>query len=144
MNSSNLSRNFYNQSSPVPPLYQDTKHDIWRDTITNLYTAMIVVDGKMLPIEVETLQAVARETFSDCGIDHKSIDLDKDRARQIYKTLKGPGGRFWLGNQHMKLKEFEHHDLLLEKLWELSMSDGVLDKSEGQLIDIFAHLWQRF
>lgn len=153
MNSSNLSRNFYRQSSPVPTTYQDTNvpttyqdtnNETWQDTITNLLTAMVVVDGKVLPIEVETLQAVVSETFSDCGLKNTSFSLDKDRARQIYKKLKGPGSRFWLGNQHMKLKEFEHHDLLLEKLWQLSVCDGVFDESEGQLIDIFAHLWQRF
>jgi len=144
MNNSNLSRNLIDKSSMAAMLYQDSNRDGWQDTIANILTAMIVVDGKVLPIEIETIERVIDETFSDCGIESASFSLDKDRARQIYKKLKGPGSRFWLGNQHMKLREFEHQDLLLEKLWQLSVCDGELDKSEGQLIDIFAHFWRRF
>lgn len=117
--------------------------DVWLEAITNLFTAMIVIDGKVLPIEIDTMQHVLDRELSEFGNEANAFRLDKDHARHIYKVLKGPGARYWLGNQHMKLSDFDGRAEILEKLWELAICDKKLDRNESQLIDIFSHLWRK-
>ncbi len=126
----------------IHPVARGNIHETWYETIANLFTAMVIIDGKVLPIEIETLEDCLNTYSSELEIETTSFRFSSKRAKHMYKTLKGPGGRFWLGNQHMKLKDFPDRIDVLESLWKLSICDSKLDQKEGQLIDIFAHLWR--
>lgn len=116
---------------------------IWYEAARNLFTAMIVADRKVLPIEIDTMKDGLKSCFPNKE-DRYDDELPsfRENAQRIHKLLKGPGKRYWLGNQYMKLKDYPDHRALLDKLWKISVCDGTLDEREGQIIDMFAHLWR--
>ncbi len=107
----------------------------------NLFTAVIVADEKIRQVEIDTYIHALKSCFSEEVILELEYDF-LEEADRIKKILSGPSKRYWLGTQHMTLRNYPNHRLLLDKLWKISVSDNCLDSREAEIIDFFAYLWR--
>jgi uncharacterized tellurite resistance protein B-like protein len=110
--------------------------------VLNLFTAIVVADKKVLQVEIDTYANIIKDCFGEDIIAKLNYDFLAE-AKHIRKILSGPSRHYWLGIQHMTLRNISDHDYLLDKLWKISISDNCLDSREADIIDFFAYLWRK-
>lgn len=112
--------------------------------IMNLFLAVAIADQKFLEIEATTCVEMFKSCFNG-KLDPRFIEeYDFVKNAEIIKNkLNGPGNKYWLGTQYMRLRNYPNYQILLEKLWKISVCDGKLDSREAEIIDFFAYFWRR-
>jgi len=135
--------NEFNQSKSFTPVSMEQEKEIF-ETIMNIFVAVAVADQKTLDVEVQTcMQALKFFRPDDAGFNFiQDYNFDK-KAEEIQTILNGPGKKYWLGTQYMKLRDHPNHQILLDELWKISVCDGRLDSREADIIDFFSFLWKR-
>jgi len=132
-------RKLYLVPKPDRPKETTSEH---KEVILNLCVAVIVADGKVRQIEIDTFIDILKACLDDPLF---TLEPDYDfyeHAKYVQKIMNSPSKNFWLGIQHMRLRGYPHRRLLLDKLWRLSVSDSCLDSREATVIDFFARLWR--
>lgn len=134
--------NFSSCSHPLENTPFDENRD-YKEAALNLCVAVIVADKKILQVEIDTYVSVLSACFKGDTFDVFDADYDfYEHANYVQKIINSPSKKFWLGIQHMRLRNYSKRRLLLDKLWRLSVSDGKLDSREADIVDFFTHLWR--
>lgn len=110
--------------------------------VLNLFNAIVVADKRVLQVEIDTYADIIRDCFGEDIISKLNYDFLVE-SKRIKKILSGPSRQYWLGIQHMTLRNISDHDYLLDKLWKISISDNSLDSREADIIDFFTYLWRK-
>lgn len=135
--------NEFDQNQFCTSISMEQEKEIF-DTIMNIFIAVAVADQKTLDVEVLTcIRALKFFRPDDAALNFIHDFNFNEKTKEIKSILNGPGKKYWLGTQYMKLRDHPNHQTLLDELWKISVCDGRLDSREAHIIDFFAYFWKR-
>ena len=99
-----------------------TSHNIDKVVCVRLIVAMIQADGILMPDEIDYLQKLVDE-----------LNLSVQEQAKVQEDLRSPSDWETLISEITIPQDMEARKILLDQVWQVALSDGVLDPKEEEL-----------